>query len=50
MLQAVSTLNRKEDNTILVENSKREIIHNIEEELKESLDKLKINKVQVVTK
>ena len=35
MFQAVRTLNRKEDNTILVENSKGEIIHNTEEELKE---------------
>ena len=35
MFQAVRTLNRKEDNTILIHNSKGEIIHNEEEELKE---------------
>ena len=35
MFQAVRILNQKEDNTILVENSKGEIIHNKEEELEE---------------
>ena len=35
MFQAVRVLNKKQDNTILVENSKGEIIHNTEEEVKE---------------
>ena len=33
MFQAIRTLNRKEYNTILIHNSKGEIIHNDEEEL-----------------
>ena len=35
MFQAVRELNKKEDNTILIENDKKEIIHNTEEEIKE---------------
>ena len=35
MFQAVRELNKKEDNVIIVENSNGEIIHSVEEELKE---------------
>ena len=35
MFQAVRVLNKKEDNTIIVQNNKGETIHSVEEELKE---------------